>query len=255
MKLPKTAKRINDSRDYIDRDGSVYAMEHRKDRRNYGQWYKKSQHKCWGYCYCAIYRISQGKTVTMRVHKLVAKAFVPNDCPEVKNIVGHRNNIKHDNRAENLYWTTASENTQKAVDDGLMVNAKSWDDNQSCHVSQYETTTNKHIRDYGSAREAAEATGINLSTIMRQCRYKRGTNHSTYFRFLGDETTIINPVIIGYDMKTDKEIGRYRSLRDASRKTGIIDKTVQTDVKRNRKPRWAKDRNIYFLQRNKEKVS
>jgi hypothetical protein len=42
------------------------------------------------------------------VHRIVAVAFIPN--PDNKRVVDHINNIKSDNRLENLRWTTQSEN-------------------------------------------------------------------------------------------------------------------------------------------------
>lgn len=249
--IPETAKQIDDSLDFIDIDGSVYSQEKRHDRKNFGKWFKKTQHKIFGYKYCSIYRMSLKTTTRMRVHKLVAKAFCPNDSPDVKTIVGHRNNIKDDNRVENLYWATNAENTKKAFDDGLMKNAKAWDDSQSIPVEQYDVLTNIKLATFGSICEAAKITGINATTIARQCRYKRPVFNrtKTYFRFLGDETTITRGVIIGYSFDTDKEVGRYLNAKDAERQTGVCSRQISWQIKNNRKPKWTKH-GIYFLQRN-----
>jgi hypothetical protein len=45
---------------------------------------------------------------TLKVHRLVAGAFIDN--PNNKKIVDHINNVRTDNRKENLHWATNHEN-------------------------------------------------------------------------------------------------------------------------------------------------
>ena len=118
LQLPKTALPIAGAIEHwIDIDGSVYAIDRRNNRKP--RLIKKSQSEVNGYKYCGI-KYKNGKIISKRVHRLVAEAFIPN--PNGYRVVGHKNNIKNDNRVENLYWTTTKENTQKAFDDGLAVN-------------------------------------------------------------------------------------------------------------------------------------
>lgn len=58
-----------------------------------------------GYLNITICR--NGKRKTSGIHRLVAQAFIPN--PSNKPTVNHINEVKHDNRVENLEWATHRE--------------------------------------------------------------------------------------------------------------------------------------------------
>jgi len=62
--------------------------------------------------YPSIVLRKNGIPKTLRVHRLMTEAFIPN--PENKAYVNHINGIKHDNMLENLEWSTPSENESHA---------------------------------------------------------------------------------------------------------------------------------------------
>lgn len=67
-----------------------------------------------GYSIISV-RTNEGVKKTYGIHQLVAIAWVPN--PDSKPFVGHLDNDRLNNKASNLYWCTARENTGQCIRD------------------------------------------------------------------------------------------------------------------------------------------
>ena len=63
--------------------------------------------------YLGVGLCKNGKRKMFRLNRLVALQFIPN--PENKSDVDHINDIKTDNRVENLQWLTQQENLDKRI--------------------------------------------------------------------------------------------------------------------------------------------
>jgi hypothetical protein len=106
-----------------------------------------------------------GQTFNVRIHKLVADAFVPNpdDKPAVNHIDGNKNNIAFDN----LEWTTHAENQQHAIATGLSPTG------EKHHSAKLTDTQIQEIRKRRSVGEPikklGEEFGVHQGHISKIC--------------------------------------------------------------------------------------
>lgn len=117
-----------------------------------------------GYKTICLYRESKAKA--LKVHRLVAEAFLPN--PNVLPMVNHKDGNKTNNIVSNLEWCTAKENTAHAIKTGLQPpNKKGADNPRSIPVMQIDPLTNEIVRTYSGLREMERETGFARRNVAR----------------------------------------------------------------------------------------
>lgn len=116
--------------------------------------------------YLFVWLCKEGKRKMYKIHRLVAEAFLPN--PSNLPILNHKNEIKTDNRAENLEWCSYSYNNNYG-DRNKRVAEK---------LSRAIIATNKVTKqttEFPSIREASRQLGISAGGI---CDCLKGKNKS-----------------------------------------------------------------------------
>lgn len=113
-----------------------------------------------GYKKCAFNSV-RGKTLQRYIHRLVAKAFLPNteNLPQV----GHKDHNKENNCVDNLYWTTQSQNTRDGIKAGRINNQKR-PNAQRFSPNDISFIAEKHVRGYGVA-EIAKLLGVPRTSV------------------------------------------------------------------------------------------
>lgn len=108
-----------------------------------------------------------------KIHRLVALAFVPN--PDGLPQINHKNEIKTDNRAENLEWCTAKYN----------INFGSCIERRSAKLGKpvYCFETGKT---FDSCADAGRKMNLDFSHIAKCCRGELPAHKGFHFTFLGE---------------------------------------------------------------------
>ena len=109
-----------------------------------------------GYAHVELFMKNKGKI--NKVHRLVAKAFIPN--PENKPQVNHIDGNKMNNELDNLEWSTPQENIDHAYSIGIMGPRKS--------VNMY-TLDGVFIKRFESTSSADRYTGVNQGNVCKVC--------------------------------------------------------------------------------------
>lgn len=144
-----------------------------------------------GYVVVAIYN-EQSIRKDVRVHRLVAQAFLPNENNYP--VVMHLDNNKKNNIVTNLKWGTYSENTRQAVRDGLLkgrpniYKGKKGLEAAYCRPIEMLGLDGEIIRKFASIREANAFLGkpeenTNIVTCLRVPTKKGGFRTAYGYRW------------------------------------------------------------------------
>lgn len=129
------------------------------------------------YGYKAVTLVKDGKQHYTTVHRLVAKAFIPN--PLSKRCVNHINEIKTDNRVANLEWVTIKENDNHGTRNIRMSESK-------CKKPVMQILPDGTVRYFKGVKDAGRQTGLHRCLIADCCKGKRKTTGNSEWRYVNE---------------------------------------------------------------------
>ena len=124
--------------------------------------------------YLVVTLCKNGVTLSKRIHRLVAEAFIPNS--QNKPQVNHKDENKKNNRVENLEWMTSKENNNYGTRNERV------GDSQSKPIFQY-SKSGDFIREWKSAHEVERVLGIANSHIIDCCKGKYKSAYGFIWRY------------------------------------------------------------------------
>ena len=117
--------------------------------------------------YLSVSFSRDGKTVTRRVHRVVAEAFIPN--PNNYSDVDHIDCNKLNNHIDNLRWCTSADNTRYARENGLIhqrpyAERSEWSRERSAAARRRAVIRNDG-KWYKSTTDAAKDLGVSRGAV------------------------------------------------------------------------------------------
>ncbi len=168
--------------------------------------------------YLSVHISNKVVTKTALVHRLVAQTFISN--PNNYNVVDQINEIKTDNRAENLRWCTNQDNSNYVYENGRGTNRV---------ILQYDEKLNL-INKYSSLGEAARRNDLDKANIFAACKGTANTANGYIWRYEEEAITTRtysidnargNRKAVVHLDKDGREIAKYISITEAVKATEL----------------------------------
>lgn len=179
-----------------------------------------------------VYDFVNKKKKNVYMHVLIAAAFYGrNDKLEVNHINGN----KRDNRIENLEFVTHSQNMKHAFNTGLVSTRGGW----GRAVIQFDLE-GKELNRFDSLKKAAEITGTSDASIAHVCRGKNPTTGGYRWKYADNGNNKVEFREDKSKRKVEqldldgKSIAKYKSIREATSKTGVNGSNIVEVCKGNR---------------------
>lgn len=188
----------------VSTNGNVKSLNYHRTGKEKKMKPKKNKR---GYLVISLSKNNKRKWYT--IHRLVANAWLkPNDDPEHKTHINHRNETKDSNHYSNLEWCnvkynanwgTRNERISKTMTNGSL----------SKTVYQY-TLDGEFIKEWPSAHEVERQTGFSRSNISTCCQGKSKTVYGYAWSYvpLGKQSCQ-KKVAVKYNTKNSKVVYQY----------------------------------------------
>ena len=139
----------------------------------------KPQNDKYGYLMVGLYKDGDGKM--LKVHRLVAEAFIPN--PQGFKTVNHKDEGKTNNTVSNLEWMSVKDNNNYGTRNKRVSETQINDKNKSKAVQMFDRQGNL-LAIFPSTMEAERITGIANQSISRCCNGKLKSAGGYVWRYI-----------------------------------------------------------------------
>ena len=130
-----------------------------------------------------------GKYKTVKIHRLVASAFIPN--PEGKPQVNHKDGNKENNCVDNLEWSTNIANAHHAINNGLFKNSYKATEAANKKRERPVIAIDENGREYEFPSISEASRQLNISRRHVQSVLKGTRNNAGGYRFRQREEEVV----------------------------------------------------------------